>query len=353
MHRGLSVPVPERSGARHVIIAHGPATLRPFTIDDARFLEAVAHVIAGALDRAATEDELRRRALEDPLTGLANRALLASQLDAELRHARRLGDRVCVLVLDLDRFKVVNDTLGHSAGDTLLRKLAARLSGLRTGGGSRRAPGRRRVHRRLHPHGDRPRDRRGRRSDWSTLSSSRSRSTAARCSSPPASAWPSASTAAKRPRSCCATRTPRCTAPRSSAAGALRSSTSHCATTWSQRMTIEGDLRHAVERDQLELHYQPLIDLADERVVGFEALLRWRHPERGLIAPDQFIPIAEETGLIVPIGSWVLHAGLHTARALARGDPTLGQPLRAADHARARHSKSSSSSPSTASRPIG
>ena len=97
-------------------------------MNDARFVEAVAHVIGGALDRAATEDELRRRALEDPLTGLANRALLANQLDAELRHARRLGDRVCVLMLDVDRFKDVNDTLGHSAGDTLLRKLAARLS---------------------------------------------------------------------------------------------------------------------------------------------------------------------------------------------------------------------------------
>ena len=162
MRRGLSVPVPERSGGGHVIIAHGPATLRPFTMNDARFVEAVAHVIGGALDRAATEDELRRRALEDPLTGLANRALLASQLDAELRHARRLGDRVCVLMLDVDRFKDINDTLGHSAGDTLLRKLAARLSRLRSGGRSGRAPRRGRVHRRLHPSGERSCDRRGR-----------------------------------------------------------------------------------------------------------------------------------------------------------------------------------------------
>lgn len=90
-------------------------------------MQAVAHIVGGALDRAATEDELRRRALEDPLTGLANRALLASRLDAELRHARRLGDRICLVALDLDRFKVINETLGHGAGDAMLRRLAMRL----------------------------------------------------------------------------------------------------------------------------------------------------------------------------------------------------------------------------------
>ena len=92
--RGLSVPVPERSGARHVIIAYGDAHGRRFSSEDARFVEAIAHVLAGALDREATEQELRRRALEDPLTGLGNRALLARQLEAELRHARRLRQPV-------------------------------------------------------------------------------------------------------------------------------------------------------------------------------------------------------------------------------------------------------------------
>ena len=122
------MPVPERRGARHVLVAHAGAAARPFRDEDTRFLEAVAHVLGDALDRAASEEELRRRALEDPLTGLANRALFSSQLETELRHARRLGDRVSVLELDLDRFKSVNDTLGHTAGDTLLRKVAARLT---------------------------------------------------------------------------------------------------------------------------------------------------------------------------------------------------------------------------------
>ena len=120
-----------------------------------------------------------------------------------------------------------------------------------------------------------------------------------------------------------------------------------------ERMAIEGDLRHAVERDQLELHYQPLIDLADERIVGFEALLRWRHPERGLIAPDQFIPIAEETGLIVPIGSWVLRTVCAQLAQLARGDPRVGQPLRAADQPRARGRSRAAARPAPASRPTG
>ncbi|MGO9790669.1 MAG: EAL domain-containing protein [Solirubrobacteraceae bacterium] len=305
LDRSVSVPVPERSGARHVIVTHAHAGTRPFTVEDVRFLEAVAHVIAGALDRAATEEELRRRALEDPLTGLANRALLASQLEAELRHARRLGNRVCVLVLDLDRFKVLNDTLGHSVGDTLLRRVAARLTACvreedlvaRPGGDeftvvcTRTASDHAiaEVAARLVESVLEPFEIDGREvfltASVGVAVSEHGRET-------PEELLRDADAAMYRAKDL--------------GGGRFEAFDVALRHHLLERMAIEDGLRHAIARDQLELHYQPLINLLDQQIVGFEALVRWRHPERGLIAPGQFIAIAEETGLIVTIGSWVL-----------------------------------------------
>jgi EAL domain-containing protein (putative c-di-GMP-specific phosphodiesterase class I) len=97
-------------------------------------------------------------------------------------------------------------------------------------------------------------------------------------------------------------------------------------------MALEGDLRHAIERDQLELYYQPLVKLVDDRVLGFEALLRWHHPERRLVAPDQFIPIAEETGLVVANGQGYLFAEpLPVAEAQRLIDRSASAPRRHAN----------------------
>jgi diguanylate cyclase (GGDEF)-like protein len=300
---------------------------RHFAVRLSRLLEGespVPRCIVSLVDRTQQvegERSLRTQMLRDSLTGLPNRASFAEHVEQAMDNFEAEGRQFAVLLIDLTRFSRVNEGVGSLAGDELIITVARRLiSALRAGDVLARLAG----------------------DEFAVLLS---------VADDPSEAM----RAARRMQAClatpirlgdleikidCAVGAAMMTAAVDTAEDLIRNAqfamkrakqSGHAelyqacdSTAARQRFSLETELRRAIERDQLELAFQPLIDLKSDTVIGFEALARWNHPEKGAISPVEFIPVAEESGLIVALGRWALRAATRT---LAEWDRKAGSPV--------------------------
>jgi diguanylate cyclase (GGDEF)-like protein/PAS domain S-box-containing protein len=293
--------------------------------------ERLIGVAMDITDRKLAEQRIAHMAHHDALTGLPNRVLLRDRIQQAIAHANREGSQIAVLFIDLDRFKMINDSLGHQLGDRLLQSVASRiLVCVREGDTVSRVGG-----------------------DEFVIvipgleSSSAASVVAAKilevlgnafhlhgndlhvAASIGISLYPADGADAETLMRNADTAMYHA---KDSGRANFQFFTQHMNVAAQQRLTMENALRRSLENREFDLHYQPLFDLRDRSITGFEALLRWTPPGGVTVSPAEFIGTAEESGLIVPIGEWVLREALRQARSWQ----TPGRPIKIAINVSAR-----------------
>ncbi|MDX2220298.1 MAG: EAL domain-containing protein [Burkholderiales bacterium] len=291
--------------------------------DSAGAVSSYLMLVQDVSARVQAERHLQYVANHDVLTGLANRAQFQERLKAEIARARRLNHTVAVVLCDLDRFKFINESLGHSVGDALLQEVALRFSdnlvqgellartggdefmllvsqdspGLEGGQGLQRAEELRKLLVRPFQVAGQP----------LYVTASIGVSVFPYDADSDTDLVKNADWAMYRAKD--------------GGRNSVQVYSHALASDVPVRLSLESELRRAIELDQLELHYQPKQNLVTQRITGAEALLRWRHPVRGLVPPDEFIPLAEESDLILHFGGWVIR---EVARQIAEWRQAFG-----------------------------